>query len=764
MMYSSDAKFGGFVVSASRPLAHVRQDPQSGSWAEHPLIEHLSGTARRAEGFAEAFSNGDWARVAAGWHDLGKFNPAWQAYLKGKSGFDPEAHLEGGPGKVDHSTAGALHAAERLGPVGRVLAYLIAGHHAGLPDWNHEIGVGGALSVRISERDNLAKALKGGIPQELLEAPPPRSRPCVDGPEHFHLWIRMLFSCLVDGDFLDTETFMDPGKAEARGAMSQDLASLKACFDSFMASKQAKAADTPVNRVRQQVLAACRAGGALEPGFFSLTVPTGGGKTLASVGFALEHALAKGKRRIIVVIPYTSIIEQTAAVLRDVFGPEAVLEHHSNLDSDKESPQSRLASENWDAPIIVTTNVQFFESFFAARTSACRKLHNVAQSVVILDEAQMLPPEYLRPILGVLLGLTRHFGVSALLCTATQPALAGRIGSQKAGFQGLEGVRELMGDPGGLSRDLRRVTLRPQHPELQPVLWQDLATEISLHSQVLCIVNTRKDCRDLHALMPGVTIHLSALMCAEHRSKVITKIKMALQDGQPVRVISTQLVEAGVDLDFPVVYRAMAGLDSLAQAAGRCNREGKLNENGRLGEVVYFAPPNPAPPGLLRKGEEAGREMLRCIPELVASLGPEAFRRYFECFFGRVNSFDAKGLKGLLEDGAQAGQFQFRTAAARFQLIDDEAQRSLVVWYPPQKAEIQRLLEELRHAGPSRDRLRRLQRYVVNIPERTFRDMQKRGEILECGGIWAQAVDGLYDAKVGLCPDGTAWNPETYIS
>lgn len=744
------------------PIAHVRQEPVAGTWLEHPLSEHLQGTARRAAAFAEAFGSGDWARVAGLWHDLGKFNPEWQDYLKRKSGYVPDAHLEGGPGKVDHSTAGALLAAS-LGPAGRILAYLIAGHHAGLPDWISEIGVGGALSVRMTDKEHLVKAVKGEVCQGLLSMAPPRTRPSSAEPEHFHLWIRLLFSCLVDGDFLDTEAFMESEKAEGRGALSEDMATLKARFDAFMAGKQASAPDTPVNRIRREVLMACRAGGALEPGLFSLTVPTGGGKTLASVAFALEHALAHGKRRIIVVIPYTSIIEQTSAVMREVFGPEAVLEHHSNLDPENESPQSRLASENWDAPIIVTTNVQFFESLFAARTSACRKLHNLAQSVVILDEAQMLPPEYLKPILGVIQELTQGFGVSALLCTATQPALVGRIGSGRAEFQGLREVRELMTDPSGLSRTLRRVALRPQHPELLPVAWPDLAAELASFPQVLCIVNTRRNCRELHALMPEGTIHLSALMCAEHRSQVINKIKGHLKHGEPIRVISTQLVEAGVDLDFPVVYRAMAGLDSLAQAAGRCNREGKLNTDGRLGEVVYFAPPKPPPPGLLRKGEEAGREMLRCFPDLVSSLDPEAFKRYFGCFFGRVNDFDAKDMKGLLEDGAQVGQFQFRTAAARFQLIDDGAQNSLVVWYPPHKTEIQRLLEELRYVGPSRQRLRKLQRYTVNIPDRTFKVMQERGEIMEYGGVWAQAVDGLYDDRLGLCPDGAAWNPSTYL-
>ncbi len=744
------------------PLAHVRQD-EAGRWHLHSLAEHLEGTARLAGAFAEPFGNGDWGHLAGLWHDLGKFSPEFQAFIRKASGYDPDAHLEGAPGKVDHSTAGALLALKH-GPAGRILAYLIAGHHAGLPDWIHEMGIGGALSERMERKDRLDKALEGLPGVNILQAKPPVSPPSVSAHEDIHLWIRMLFSCLVDADFLDTEAFMDPGRAQARGSKAEELRSLKERFDTHMTAKQAAAPDTPVNRVRKQVLAGCRAGGALEPGLFSLTVPTGGGKTLASMAFALEHALQKGKRRIVVVIPYTSIIEQTAFELRKVFGDTAVLEHHSNLDPERETRQSRLASENWDAPIIVTTNVQFFESLFAARTSACRKLHNLVDSVVILDEAQMLPPEYLRPILGVLKGLTDNFGVSALLCTATQPALTGRIGSQKAAFQGLEGVRELMPDPLLLARELRRVELRPHRADQARSSWPELAQELSTLKQVLCIVNTRKDCRELHALMPEGTIHLSALMCAEHRSDVIALIKATLRLGWPIRVISTQLVEAGVDLDFPVVYRALAGLDSMAQAAGRCNREGRLNAEGRLGQVVFFKAPKDAPTGLLLKGQQACEEILRCHPEEVASLSPESFRRYFELFFSKVISFDSKDMKRLLEVDAGTFQFQFRTAADRFQLIDDQAQQSLVVWYAPQKAEVQNLLKDIRGNRPSRDRMRRLQRLTVSLPERAFNALRDRGEVMDHGGVWAQAVDGLYDPILGLCPDGAAWNPETYIS
>jgi len=526
-------------------VAHVKKKA-NGDWDEpHILDAHIQGVAALAESFASAFGNGDWGRIAGLWHDLGKYKPAFQAYIRKASGYENDSGDENGPGRVDHSVVGALWAGKRCAEsapdIGRVLGYLIAGHHAGLPDWSHEIGVGGALSDRLKDVEHLEKALEGKPPQSSLDASLPSTMPggiipdaqqaeCLG--EQMHLWVRMLFSCLVDADFLDTEAYMDGRKAAARvfDDNSLGLEALKARFDDYIANMARKLGiceDSLVNRVRAKVLAECRAHAAWTPGMFSLTVPTGGGKTLSSMAFALEHALRYGKKRIVVVIPYTSIIEQTAKQYRDVFGDAAVIEHHSNLDPDKETQRARLASENWDAPIIVTTNVQFFESLFAARSSACRKLHNLVDSVVILDEAQMLPPGYLRPVVSALKGLSALFGASIVLCTATQPALAGRIESGKARLAGFaEGsVRELMSDPLGLSASLRRVELK-RHPKGDsPVSWQEIAAELSAMEQVLCIVNTRKDCRDLYELLPSGSVHLSALMCPEHRSEVVAAIK-----------------------------------------------------------------------------------------------------------------------------------------------------------------------------------------------------------------------------------------------
>lgn len=653
--------------------------------------------------------------------------------------------------KIDHSSAGALHAVQQNGQIGKILAYLIAGHHAGLPDWEHEPGVGGALSGRLNSTENLQKALNGNPPQDILNVSLPSSPPCntvFKDNEAVHVWIRILYSCLVDADFLDTESFMSPDKVDLRHNVST-LHKLKVAFDSFMEGKQSKALQTPVNHARKTILDDCRIKAELLPGLFSLTVPTGGGKTLSSMAFALNHAIKYGKKRIIIAIPYTSIIEQTADIYRKVFGTDAVLEHHSNFDSDKENSRANYAADNWDAPIIVTTNVQLFESLFAAKSSACRKLHNIVNSVIVLDEAQMLPTEYLQPIVSVLKVLTEYFKISVVLCTATQPVLSGKIGSGQNVLKGFnEGsVREMMTDPDKLFEIFQRVTIQMLGSSDERQEWANIAEKLCDEEQALCIVNTRKDCRELHSLMPEGTVHLSALMCPEHRSEVIAGIKSKLKKLTPVHVISTQLLEAGVDIDFPVVFRAFTGLDSIAQASGRCNREGKLER----GKVFVFNPPKPPPAGMMLKAEQAGQEMFRVYPELAASLMPEAFRQYFHLYFNRLNDFDKKQIMDLLA-GPDARQFniQFRTAALRFKLIDDAQQHGLIVRYQSDAIDNKKLIDQLRFVGPSRGLMRKLQRFSVNIYDRDLQEMRKNGMIEDVNGIWVQASDNLYDPIFGL--------------
>lgn len=738
-------------------LAHVRQNSK-GHWVHHHLEEHLRGVAGLAESFAAAFGAGDWGQLAGLWHDLGKYQEAFQRYIRGASGY--EAHIETMPGKVDHSTAGALYAVERMKGLGRILAYLIAGHHAGLPDWQSAEKPVSSLDNRLRQAKLLADTLAAAPPTDILDAPLPTSNP---GGERDHaLWIRLLFSCLVDADFLDTEQFMSPDKTAQRGRYPA-LAELEPRFATYMAGLAAKADDTSVNRMRALVLERCRKAAEQSPGLFSLTVPTGGGKTLASLAFALRHARQHGKRRILYVIPYTSIIEQTADVFREVFGADAVLEHHSNFETDHETPSSRLACENWDAPLIVTTSVQFFESLFANRTSRTRKLHNIVDSVVILDEAQLLPPDFLTPILRTIRELSRYYGVSFVLCTATQPDLSSQHGFDFS-LKGLENVREIVGDAAAVQKlheGLRRVKLTLPDNLLTPVTWEALAAELENHPRVLCIVDRRDDARILHGLLPPDTVHLSGLMCGQHRSERIAEIKRRLRNpNTPLRVISTQLVEAGVDLDFPVVYRALAGLDSIAQAAGRCNREGRLFN---LGQVVVFVPPTQPPAGHLRQACQAGRQVLQRRP--TDPLAPALFTEYFQNLYWQkgIEQLDSQGIISLLKNN-QRLEFNFRTAAERFQLIP-EVQAPVIVQY----GDGERLLAQLAHCGDGLERklLRQLQRYVVNIPRWVHKQLLKEGAIAERQpGVYVQ-VAPIYDPVLGLRVDNsqiTHYAPDDLIT
>jgi CRISPR-associated endonuclease/helicase Cas3 len=736
----------------NRPIAHAAKDA-NGQWRRpHHLEDHLAGVAAIAGCHARAFGAEDWARLAGLWHDLGKYRPAFQAYIRNASGFEAQsAHVEGAPGRVTHSTAGALWAIERLAAPGRVLAYLIAGHHAGLHDWVD--GLEYRLSLPESRRE-LDESLAAGPSSAILDqgdfAPDLRAIP--GGPAGFALWVRLLFSCLVDADFLDTESYMDPGKFSGRGDWPE-LPSLSERFAAHMAELDRTAAPTPVNALRRQVRADCLNAAALAPGLFSLTVPTGGGKTLSSMAFALEHARRFGKRRIIYVIPYTSIIEQTADVLRRIFG-DAVIEHHSNAETDPEheNTRSRLACENWDAPIVVTTSVQCFESLFAARTSRCRKLHNMVNSVIVLDEAQLLPPDFLQPILDVLNLLTRHYGVTVVLSTATQPALASRdYFDPSKQIRGLEQVREIIPDPDDIYRRLKRVDIRLPADWNTPTTWEDLAAGLSKYDSVLAIVNTRRHARDLYRLMPPGALHLSALLCGAHRSALIGRIKLQLIAGIPTRVISTQLVEAGVDVDFPAVYRALAGLDSIAQAAGRCNREGLA----AAGEVVVFIPPDRAPPGLMRKAEDA------CRATLYGHVGDPLNRALFAAYFERLyyaSDLDAQRICDALKVDGQTLAVGFSTAAKRFRLIEDADSAAVIVRYLGRDGTddtVDGLLGTLRKGNADRWLMRKLQRYTVNIRRRDAMRLQDQGDIEEIlPGLFAQTSDMLYHPELGLLTEG----------
>lgn len=762
----------------NRPIAHA---PLTQGQAPHDLEAHLLAVGELARGFAQDFGP-DWAGLAGRWHDLGKYRPGFQRYLALSN--DANGHIETGVGgrEKTHSAAGALWAIQQLNqpkglPLGHVLAYLIAGHHAGLDDWH------GGLRERLKKADSqeeLRSALAEVPPEQhpILHPSLPAAPRIPGGEAGFALWVRLLFSCLVDADFLDTEAYFDAGKPERRSGFPT-LAQMHVAFDQHMAAKAASAPSTHVNTLRADILRQCRAKAALEPGFFSLTVPTGGGKTLSSLAFALEHAKAHGQRRIIYAIPYTSIIEQTAEVFRGVFaalGDEVLIEHHSQADapSTTETARSRLACDNWDAPLVVTTNVQLFESLFAAKTSRCRKLHNLVGSVIVLDEAQQLPPAFLNPILGTLKLLVKHYGVTVVLCTATQPALARtNYFDPSRNVDGLDNVREITDDPDHLYRQLDRVQVELPSDWHTPTPWADVAERIKQEDCVLTIVNTRKAARELHRLLPEGTLHLSALMCGAHRKEVIDRIKARLRakregtDTQPLRVVSTQLVEAGVDLDFPVVYRALAGLDSIAQAAGRCNREGLLRDaQGQLckGRVVVFVPPDKLPVGQMRKAADACTSVLHGQAENPLARG--LFERYFQQFYHSLN-LDEKGIAAMLKvDDRKTLAVQFRSADEAFKLIDDADQATVVVRHAPHRKELAQWLALLERDGPQRWLMRKLQRHTVTIHKRLADKMLAQGSLtLPMPGLYVQAdADNLYDPQLGLKLEDDVYNPSGFVS
>ena len=670
-------------------------------------------------------------------------------------------------GRVDHATAGA-QLAELRGPAGPLLSYCIAGHHGGLPD---HVGGESSLSARLEKRIEPIDA----APAEILGPPlPPLPRfEFLQRRRAFTLafFTRMLFSCLVDADFLDTELFMDRERAGRRPDDSPSCAMLLERLDRHLVEKQRKAKvhDTPVNRRRAEVLALCREKAHQDPGFFSLEVPTGGGKTLSSLAFGLSHAVKKGLRRVIYAIPFTSIIEQTADVFRealDDLGGE-VLEHHGNLDSDdpRQSDRLRLAAENFDATLIVTTNVQLFESLFAARPSRCRKLHRLAKSVIILDEVQALPPRLLDPTLAALEELVKNYGATVVLCTATQPAV-----KKRDSFPiGLEDVRPIIDDPASLHRWLRRTSVellgRLENPEL--------VARLRGERQALCIVNSRRHASDLFALLGDrQALHLSASMCAEHRAKVVAEVRRRLHEDEPCRVVSTQVIEAGVDVDFPAVYRAAAGLDSIAQAAGRCNREGRLEEDGkpRLGRVFVFEYDSKAYPTDSSIGRAA--DCFRQVaPDHVSDLlSPQAIEDYFRLHYWQQGGDDGKGWDRGAEQQSVMDCFapdkkhllhaQFRTAAEAYRLIDD-AQVRLLVPYERDRALIRELesLPDPPESWQLRDFDRRAQRYVVGVYEQGLRRLHQNGALLERHGRFYINNVEAYDGNVGLRFDVLGLDP-----
>jgi len=734
--------------------AHSSEKTDKSDW--QLLSNHLETVGRLAAKNAAYFDAEALAKNAGILHDIGKYSQEFQS------------RLEGGK-KVDHATAGAQMAQQQWGKFGRLLAYIIAGHHVGL-----------ANGVDTGEtRSTLTDRLKKSIPaldeiwKQEISLSDDLKFPAFELTNNFQgfqlaFLTRMLFSCVVDADYLDTEAFyLKLEDKQPRNTAYPSLVQFQQTLNQHLqqlTDKVSKNGSETVNHLRKEILFHSREQAVLEPGLFSLTVPTGGGKTLTSMAFALDHAIKYQLRRIIYVIPFTSIIEQNARVFRNIFSPlgdNVVLEHHSAFDdtgfhNQETKDKLRLVMENWDAPVIVTTAVQFFESLFADRTSKCRKLHNITGSVIILDEAQMLPITLLRPTMAAIDELAKNYKCSLVLCTATQPALyqpdfyGGFIVGQAKGE-----VREIAPNPAQLYIELERVTVRYIGIQTD----DQLADKIKHQEQILIIVNNRRHARAIFdAVRESENVyHLTTLMCAKHRKKILDEIRVKLKSGQDCKVISTSLIEAGVDVDFPLVMRAETGLDSIAQAAGRCNREG-LGKKEQSEVLIFTAPDWKAPPEL-EQNAASMRHVLRNYESNL--LSPEAIKAYFsDVYWRKGEELDAKGLLKTHQDHYANLSFPFESIAKDYRIIENYMHPIII----PYDKEAEMLINKLRYTERVGSIPRKLQPYLVQVPEQAFIALKSAEAISPiqperlAEQFWEMCSSNLYSERAGL-----DWSDPTYI-
>lgn len=707
----------------STRLAHISED----GTRTQTVYDHLAGTAGLAGSFAAPFGAQSEAEFAAWLHDVGKYSDAFQLRLKG------------GP-KVDHSTAGAQEAWVRQH---LHAAFAVAGHHSGLPDGGSPADDPG--DATLFGRSKKPVAPYDGWQEVTLPASTPPAWACAD-PLSLAFFTRMLYSCLVDADFIDTETFMD-GKAAPRGS-GTDIAALRDIVSTQAQLYLRAESPSPVSVQRNTVLRACLEKGAHGPqGLYTLTVPTGGGKTFASLAFALEHAAAQKMKRVIYVIPYMSIIDQTAAVFSGLLGAENVLADFSNaeyktVEQDDLTPtqyRQMLASENWGAPVVVTTAVQFFESLYANRSSRCRKLHNIADSVIIFDEVQTLPGDYLAPCVSAIAQLIQHYHSTAVLCTATQPALEPLFRR----FAPELHPQEITPDAARLYEVLRRTTLQ----DLGTLPQEEFASRLANQPQVLCVVNRRKTAQQLYESLPAEGSYcLTTLLCAADRRRQLDGIRQRLKEGLPCRVVSTSLIEAGVDVDFPVAYREQCGLDSLLQTAGRCNREGR---RGTEESIVYrFQLDECSTPQMLRQNVSALDYTARHQDTLDT---PRAIQLYFN-ELSDLRGPDAVDKHGILDAflrGIRGCQFPFAQVAEEFRLIENAAR---TVYLPV--GEGAALCEQLRSGHVTRTLLRKLGVYSVSCYKDQFDKLDAAGALeLRPDGSAILTDTSCYSEKTGLAMD-----------
>jgi CRISPR-associated endonuclease/helicase Cas3 len=761
--------------------------PSKGTNDWHELKAHLGKVSKLAEKFADKFDAGELGKYAGLWHDLGKYNPDFQTYLD--DCHTASLNNQKPPTKkVPHAIHGAILAAELCPDV----APLIYGHHRGLPDYsafegqlNNPQAEGLLVSILASSKSEGIEIDPDLDFDELLSHLPEPA----DNPYAREVFDRLLFSCLIDADRLDSERFGNPETFKLRHDNKPTIEQLWQVFNfkqqEFVKKKQQELTEKNkvVFDVRQEVYQHCVSTALSKPGIFRLIVPTGGGKTLSSLAFGLQHILANQidnlDRRVIMAVPYTSIIEQTVKVYRQVFaelGQIAVLEHHSAIQHDPKSKdesseaeegaidfqhQARLATQNWDAPLIVTTTVQLFESLFSNRTSKCRKLHNIIGSVIILDEVQTLPIALRESICSMLEELVERYHISVVLCTATQPVLEGDDGYFK-GFKP-ESIIDII----PVATSLEHFTkLQRVEYDLSAIKtntkwsWQELTEQLNAHPSALVVLNTRKDAlRVINSLnSPPVkyfeavgtesrvkiatkdsqVLHLSTLLCGAHRQIVLEEVRSRLKNNQDCILVSTQVVEAGVDLDFPAVYRVLGPLDRIVQAAGRCNREGNMDE---LGQVFVFELEGGSMPP---KGSEYTKATGKTQQILQQAHSedlhqPQIFTSYGNALY-KLESADKHEIQEDRENCL------FETVASKFKLIDDDTYPVVVSF----NDEVEKLLRQIKRRGLFTSDYQKLQPYMISIRHFEFRKHQKTSIDQPIAGVEFYIWTGTYDPIKGL--------------
>ncbi len=678
---------------------------------EQTVKEHLQGTAKLSAEFAKKFGKEEWGYCCGYLHDIGKYSVEFQHKIR-----------ENGNERIDHSTAGAKVCME-TGGIYPVMSYCIAGHHAGLPNYGSSQDGGSEATIM----GKMKKSLKDySVYKDEIEIPKVTTVPIEYGetknPDFaLSVFIRMLYSCLVDADFLDTEAFMKNGqiKRDAGESIEILLQKLEKYVAKWLLNKEI---DT-VNGRRTEILRNCLEAGKREKGLFHLTVPTGGGKTVASLAFALRHAVHNNMDRVIYVIPYTSIIEQNAQIFRSILGDENVLENHCNVDyrdSEEWNPM-KLAAENWDKPVVVTTNVQFFESLFGNKSSKCRKIHNIVNSVVIFDEVQMLPTDYLKPCVAMIEELVNSFEASVVLCTATQPALQPFFQSGIPAYELCPRLEEQF-------RFFKRTTFQ----NLDKISEEALIEKLSEEYQALCIVNTKKKAQVLYQALKGQGVfHLSTSMYPKHRKRVLEEVRRCLNAGERCLVLSTSLVEAGVDLDFHSVYRQLAGIDSVIQAAGRCNREGKRSLEDSNVYVFQFEEQE----RILgqRKQIDAAKTLVSDGKDISAL---ETIEEYFEFLYHLKSSeLDKKNIMGQFK-GIKCN---FLKVAEDFKMIENDTKTVFI----PVEEEAQDLLQQLKYQGFTKTSMRKAGQYSVTLYDDVIEKMKDAGMI----ELVAENINDFYELK-----------------